>query len=171
MGLQIGEIITKKEISFSDLKGKTIAVDAFNAIYQFLTTIRQPDGTPLKDSSGNITSHLSGLFYRNMNLILEGVKLVYVFDGKPPDLKARTQENRREAKDEAKEKYERAKAEEDIEGMGKYSRGFVYLDEQKIAESKELLSAMGVAIIQAPSEGEAQASYIAEQKQVYAVAS
>ena len=50
MGLQIGEIIPKKEISFSDLKGKTIAVDAFNAIYQFLTTIRQPYGTPLKDS-------------------------------------------------------------------------------------------------------------------------
>ena len=71
MGLQIGEIICKREIQFSDLKGKIIAVDAFNAIYQFLTTIRQPDGTPLKDSKGNVTSHLSGLFYRNMNLVLQ----------------------------------------------------------------------------------------------------
>jgi len=171
MGLQIGEIITKKEIAFSDLKGKTIAVDAFNAIYQFLTTIRQPDGTPLKDSKGNITSHISGLFYRNMNLITEGVKLIYVFDGKAPELKGRTQENRREAKDEMKEKYEKAKAEEDIDGMGKYSRGFVYLDEQKIAESKELLSAMGIAIVQAPGEGEAQASQMAFENLVYAVAS
>jgi flap endonuclease-1 len=171
MGLQIGEIITKKEIAFSDLKGKTIAVDAFNAIYQFLTTIRQPDGTPLKDSSGNVTSHLSGLFYRNMNLILEGVKLIYVFDGKPPELKGRTQENRREIKDEMKEKYEKAKDEEDIEGMGKYARGFVYLDEQKIAESKELLLAMGVAVVQAPGEGEAQASYMAEKEMAYAAAS
>ena len=171
MGLQIGEIITKKEIQFSDLKGKTIAVDAFNAIYQFLTTIRQPDGTPLKDSSGNITSHLSGLFYRNMNLITEGVKLIYVFDGKPPELKNRTIEKRKEIKDEAKEMYERAKAEEDIEGMGKYSRGFVYLDEQKISESKELLTAMGIAVVQAPCEGEAQASYMAEQGMAYAVAS
>ena len=78
MGLQIGEIITKKEIQFKDLKGKTLAVDAFNAIYQFLTTIRQPDGTPLKDSKGNITSHISGLFYRNINLIQEGVKTVHI---------------------------------------------------------------------------------------------
>jgi len=171
MGLQIGDIITKKEIEFKDLKGKTIAVDAFNAIYQFLTTIRQPDGTPLKDSKGDVTSHLSGLFYRNMNLIHEGVKLVYVFDGEPPELKGRTIENRKEAKDEAREKYEKAKSEEDIEGMGKYARGFVFLDEKKILESKELLSAMGIAIIQAPGEGEAQASYLASEALVYAVAS
>lgn len=171
MGLQIGEIITKKEIQFSDLKGKTIAVDAFNAIYQFLTTIRQPDGTPLKDSKGNVTSHLSGLFYRNMNLIQEGVKLIYVFDGKAPELKNRTRELRIEVKEDMKRKYEEAKQMEDIEGMGKYSRADVYLDKQKIEESKELLSAMGVAILQAPGEGEAQASYLAKEKLVYAVAS
>jgi flap endonuclease-1 len=171
MGLQIGEIITKKEIQFSDLKGKTIAVDAFNAIYQFLTTIRQPDGTPLKDSRGNVTSHLSGLFYRNMNLINEGVKLIYVFDGKAPELKNRTKELRTEMKEEMKRKYEEAKQMEDIEGMGKYSRTDVYLDKQKIEESKELLSAMGIAILQAPGEGEAQASYLAKEKLVYAVAS
>ena len=171
MGLQIGEIINKKEIQFKDLKGKIIAVDAFNAIYQFLTTIRQPDGTPLKDSRGNVTSHLSGLFYRNMNLISEGVKLIYVFDGKPPELKTRTRELRTEMKEEMREKYKDALAREDIEAMGKYSKSDVHLDKQKIDESKELLSAMGVAIVQAPSEGEAQASYLAEQKIVYAVAS
>ena len=171
MGLQIGEIITKKEIQFNDLKGKTIAVDAFNAIYQFLTTIRQPDGTPLKDSKGNVTSHLSGLFYRNINLITEGVKLIYVFDGKAPELKSRTRELRTEIKEEMKRKYEEAKQMEDIEGMGKYAKADVYLDKQKIEESKELLSAMGIAILQAPGEGEAQASYLASEKIVYAVAS
>jgi flap endonuclease-1 len=169
--LQIGEIISKKEIQFSELKVKTIAVDAFNAIYQFLTTIRQPDGTPLKDSSGNITSHLSGIFYRNMNLILEGIKLIYVFDGEPPELKNKTHELRKEAKDEAREKYEEAKSHEDIEGMGKYARAIVHLDEQKIKESKELLEAMGIAIVQAPGEGEAQASFMSRQDGIYAVAS
>lgn len=171
MGLQISEIITKKEIQFKDLKGKTIAIDAFNAIYQFLTTIRQPDGTPLKDSSGNVTSHISGLFYRNMNLILEGVKLIYVFDGKAPELKNRTKELRMNAKEEARQKYKEAMEREDIEAMGKYAKSDVYLDEKKIAESKELLKAMGIAIVQAPGEGEAQASYLAEQKIVYAAAS
>ena len=171
MGLQIGDIISKREIELKDLKGKTLAVDAFNSIYQFLTTIRQPDGTPLKDSSGNVTSHLSGLFYRNMSLILEGVKLIYVFDGEAPELKEKTRENRRENRQLAKEKYEKAVKEEDVEAMGKYARSDVYLDEKKIKESKELLEAMGVAVVQAPGEGEAQASYIAEKGEAYAVSS
>lgn len=171
MGLQISEIITKKELDFKDLKGKTLAVDAFNAIYQFLTTIRQPDGTPLKDSKDNVTSHLSGLFYRNMNLILQGIKLIYVFDGEPPKLKGKTHEIRREAKEAAKEKYEDAKASENIEEMGKYSRSEVYLDEKKINESKELLEAMGIAVVQAPGEGEAQASLMSQNSDIYAVAS
>jgi len=171
MGLQISEIITKKELDFKDLKGKTLAVDAFNAIYQFLTTIRQPDGTPLKDSKGNVTSHISGLFYRNMNLILQGIKLIYVFDGEPPKLKGKTHEIRKEARDQAKEKYEKAVKDEDIESMGKYSRSEVYLDEQKIKESKELLEAMGIAIVQAPGEGEAQASLLSQNNGIYAVAS
>lgn len=171
MGLQIGDIISKKQIEFSDLKGKIIAVDAFNAIYQFLTTIRQPDGTPLKDSKGNITSHLSGLFYRNIKLITEGVKLIYVFDGEAPELKGATREKRLEAKKIAKEKYEKAVDEEDVESMGKYARSEVHLDEKKIKESKELLQAMGIAVVQAPGEGEAEASYLVEKGFGYAVAS
>ncbi len=171
MGLQISNIINKKEIQFSDLKGKVIAVDAFNTIYQFLTTIRQPDGTPLKDSKGKVTSHLSGLFYRNIKLILEGVKLIYVFDGEAPDLKSGTRERREEVKKDMKEKYEKAKSEEDIEGMGKYASFNVGLDDEKISESKELLEAMGIAVVQAPGEGEAQASHMVLNKQAYAVSS
>jgi len=171
MGLQIGDIISKREITFQELKGKTLAVDAFNAIYQFLTTIRQPDGTPLKNSMGDVTSHLSGLFYRNFKLILEGIKLIYVFDGEAPELKLKTREKRREVRKEAKEKYEKAVEEEDVEAMGKYARSDVSLDEQKIKESKELLEAMGIAVIQAPGEGEAQASFMAGKENIYAVSS
>src|SRR3989338_4948344 len=171
MGLQIGEIIPKKEILFSQLKGKIIAVDAFNAIYQFLTTIRQPDGTPLKDSNGNVTSHLSGLFYRNMSLILEGIRLIYVFDGETPLMKIKTIEKRMNAKQIAQEKYDKAVEDEDIESMGKYARSDNHLDKQKIQESKELLEAMGIAIVQAPGEGEAQASYLTKIGQAYAVSS
>ncbi len=171
MGLQIADIVPRKELEFSELKGKTLAVDAFNVIYQFLSTIRQPDGTPLMDSKKRITSHLSGLFYRNMSLILEGIKLIYVFDGKAPALKGRTQENRQEAKDIAAEKYEQAKDEEDTEAMGKYARQIVHLDKEKIEESKALLKAMGIAVIQAPGEGEAQASFICKNGDAYATAS
>ncbi len=171
MGLQIGDLVNRKEVNFADLKGKTVAVDAFNAIYQFLSSVRQPDGTPLMDSSGNITSHLSGLFYRNIALLVEGLNLIYVFDGEYHVLKGKTHEIRQAAKDSMAEKYEKALEDEDVEGMGKYSRGFMKLDTKMIAESKELLEAMGIAVIQAPGEGEMQAAELVKSGQAYAVAS
>ena len=171
MGLQIGNIVPRRAIDFSELKGKTLAVDAFNTIYQFLSTIRQPDGTPLMDKKKRVTSHLSGLFYRNINLLKDNIKLAYVFDGRTPRLKAGTQGKREQIKSEAFEKYEKARQEEDIESMGKYAKQFVSIDNEKIAESKELLEAMGIAVIQAPGEGEAEASFLATKKNVFAVAS
>ena len=170
MGLQISEIVPRKAIEFSELKGKTIAIDAYNTIYQFLSTIRQPDGTPLMDSKKRITSHLSGLFYRNVNLLTEGMKLIYVFDGKPPALKFGTNEIRSERKEEARENYEKAKSEEDVEGMGRYARQTVRLTAEIIADSKRLLEALGIAVVQSPSEGESQAAEIAK-KNAWAVGS
>ena len=171
MGLQIGDIVPRKDVKFEELRGKTIAVDAFNAIYQFLASIRQADGTPLMDSKKRITSHLSGLFYRNIALLSEGIKLIYVFDGEYHILKGRTHEKRQEAKDTAREKYLEAKDEEDIEGMSRYSRGFIKLDEEKIKESKELLEAMGISVVQAPGEGEMQCAHLVKEGEAYAIGS
>jgi flap endonuclease-1 len=172
MGLNIREIIPRREIEISDLRGKILCVDAFNTLYQFLSSIRQPDGTPLMDNKRRITSHLSGIFYRNIALLSEGMKLVYVFDGKAPDLKMKTWEKRGENRDIAKEKYEEAKQEEDLEGMKRYSSQLVRLNEEMIRESKELLEAMGIMVVQAPSEGEAEAAYLSKVKnEVYASAS
>src|SRR3989344_7866325 len=171
MGLSIRDIIPRKEIKIEDLKGKTVAVDAFNTLYQFLSTVRQPDGTPLMDSKKRITSHLSGLFYRNIALLSEGIKLIYVFDGEYNELKGKTHEKRQEAKDTAELKFRTALEEEDVEGMGKYAKALGKLDEEKIKESKELLQAMGIAVIQAPSEGEMQAALLVNWGDAYAVAS
>ncbi len=171
MGLQIGDIVPRREIKLEELKGKIVAIDAFNAIYQFLSSIRQPDGTPLMDSKQRVTSHLSGLFYRNIALMSEGISLAYVFDGEYHHLKGKTHEIRQEAKDIAKEKYLIARDEEDIEGMSKYSRGFIKLNKEMIEESKLLLEAMGVAVIQAPGEGEMQASHLVKIGEAYAVGS
>ena len=171
MGLNISDIIPKKEINVSDLKGKVIAIDAFNILYQFLTSIKQPDGTPLMDSKGNITSHLSGLFYRNINLLTEGIKPVYVFDGKPPKLKEAELKKRKENKLLAEGKFEAAKASGDKEGMEKYSGRFVKITDEIIKESKELLVAMGIPVIQAPGEGEAEAAALAETGKVWGSAS
>jgi flap endonuclease-1 len=171
MGLNIREIIPRDEIELSDLKGKMICVDAFNTLYQFLSTIRQVDGTPLMDRKKRITSHLSGIFYRNIALLEDGIKLVYVFDGIPPERKYRTFVKRGESRNVARERYETAKNEEDLEAMKRYSSQLVRLNEEMIRESKELLEAMGIAVVQAPGEGEAQAAHLAKREGIYASAS
>ena len=171
MGLNIKEIIPRKEIKLLDLKGKILCVDAFNILYQFLSSIRQIDGTPLMDRKQRITSHLSGILYRNIALLSEGIKLVYVFDGKSPELKRKTYKKREEGRDIAKEKYEQAKQVEDITAMKRYSSQLIRLNDEIIEESKELLKALGIAVVQAPAEGEAEAAYLARKKEVFAAAS
>ncbi|GBE19728.1 flap endonuclease-1 [archaeon BMS3Abin17] len=159
-------------MEISELNGKVVCIDAFNTLYQFLSTIRQADGTPLMDNKKRITSHLSGLFYRNISLLYDGLKMVYVFDGVPPELKGKTHEKRQETRDLAKERYEEAKKEEDISAMKRYSGQLARLDDEMIKESKELLQAMGIAVVQAPSEGEAECAYLSKIKEdVYAIAS
>ena len=171
MGVQISDILPRKTIEISDLKGKIVAIDAYNTLYQFLTTIRQPDGTPLMDKNKNITSHLSGLFYRNINLLQEGIQPVYVFDGIPPEMKRAEIEKRREAKKTAEQKYEEAKEKKDIEQMKKYSGRFVKITDEIIQQSKDLLEALGIPVIQAPAEGEAEAAVLARTEKVWAAAS
>jgi len=171
MGLNIREIIPRKEIEISDLKGKTICIDAFNTLYQFLSSIRQVDGTPLMDRKKRVTSHLSGIFYRNIALLESGIKLVYVFDGIPPESKFKTFRKREEGRDLARDRYETAKSEEDLEAMKRYSSQLIRLNDEMIRESKELLDAMGIGVIQAPGEGEAQAAHLAKRQGIFAAAS
>src|SRR6056297_2046246 len=172
MGLSIKDIVPRKEIETEDLNGKTVCVDAFNILYQFLSTIRQFDGTPLMDSKQRITSHLSGLFYRNISLLSHGIKLIYVFDGKAPKLKGKTHEERKEARETAKERYEEAKQHEDYEKMKSYSSQLIRLNDEMILESKKLLKAMGIQVVQAPSEGEAQAARMCRNnRDLYSVVS
>jgi len=171
MGVQISRILPKKEIEIMDLSGKVIAVDAFLWLHQFLSIIRQPDGTPLKDSKGRITSHLSGIFYRSAKLLEKNIKLVWVFDGKPPGFKALTTEERRVLKEEAHKKWKEALEKGDLREARKAAQATSFLTEEMIEESKNLLEHMGVSVIQAPSEGEAQCSYLCEKGLVYSVAS
>lgn len=171
MGLNIREIIPRREIEISELKGKTICIDAFNTLYQFLSSVRQVDGTPLMDRKKRVTSHLSGIFYRNISLLESGIKLIYVFDGIPPENKYKTFRKREEGRDTARERYEEAKSDEDLEAMKRYSSQLIRLNDEMIRESKELLEAMGIAVVQAPGEGEAQAAHMAKREGIYASAS
>jgi len=171
MGFKLADAIPKKEISFEDLAYKRIAIDASNMLYQFLTSIRQRDGTPLTNSEGKVTSHLVGLFSRIPNLMQKKIKLCFVFDGKSPLLKIKEKEEREHRKQIAEERLEKAREEEDEELMYKYSKQTVRLTEEVVNESKTLLKYLGLPVIQAPSEAEAQASYMCKKNDVWAVSS
>ena len=171
MGVDLGDLFKKEIISFKDLQNRIIVIDAHNVLHQFLSIIRQRDGTPLKDSKGQITSHLSGLFYRTANLIEAKIKPVYVFDGQPHLLKARTLEQRRERKEQAEKEWKEALEKGDLEKARIKAQQTSRVTDEIIQQSKELLDALGVPYIQAPSEGEAQASYIVKKGDAYAVGS
>jgi flap endonuclease-1 len=162
VGVVLTPIITKDVTELAELNGRTLAVDGNGELYQFLALIRLRDGTPLKDSKGRVTSHLSGLFYRTTRLMSEhALKLAFVFDGAPPVLKAREIEKRRAVK----KKYEQdhAAAIERGDLAEAYSKATMTskLTREMVAEARELLRLMGVPTVQAPSEGEAQAAHMA----------
>jgi len=160
MGVNLRNIADPKKIELEDLGGKTVAIDAFNTLYQFLSIIRGMTGELLRDNKGRVTSHLSGLFYRNMNLLETGLKLIYVFDGTPPKLKSLEIQRRREVKVAAGEMYKEALERKDFEAAKKYASATAYLDNQMVEESKRLLDLMGIPWIQAASEGEATAAHL-----------
>ncbi|MBN2052242.1 flap endonuclease-1 [Candidatus Woesearchaeota archaeon] len=163
MGLAITEILTSKEIRIEDLKNKTLAVDTYNLLYQFLSSIRQADGSLLQDSKGRVTSHLSGLFHRITKLMAYNIKFIFCFDGEVPELKHKERERRKEIKIDAQKKYEEAAKKEDLEEMKKFAARTSRLTPEMIEDAKELIKALGQCIVQAPSEGEAQASFIVEK--------
>ena len=174
MGVNLRDLIPEEAvetIELNQLRGKTLAIDAYNALYQFLSIIRQPNGTPLKDSKGRITSHLSGLFYRTVNFLEAGIKPVYVFDGTPPEIKELEIERRKKIKKEAAKRYEEALKKGDLEAARTYAQQTATLTEEMVNDAKRLLDALGIPWVQAPSEGEAQAAYMAIKGDVWATAS
>ncbi|OGS43640.1 MAG: flap endonuclease-1 [Euryarchaeota archaeon RBG_13_57_23] len=171
MGVDISDLVEGKKIALEDLSGRSIAIDAFNTLYQFLSMIRQPDGTPLMDRDGRVTSHLSGLFYRSAALLELGIRPAFVFDGKPPELKKKTLEERRAVKETAEREWKKAIEEGDLKkALSKASRTS-RLDSAMIEESLSLLDALGIPWIRAPSEGEAQMAHMVRKGDVWAGAS
>ena len=171
LGVDLSDLVSKKKTSLEVLSEKSIAVDAYNAMHQFLAIIRGATGEPLMDRQGRITSHLSGLLYRTANLAQKGIRLVYVFDGQPPALKEAELKRRMKVKDEAVAKYEEARKRGAIDEARKYAQMTSRLKDLMIDDAKRLLGLMGVPCVQAPSEGEAQAAHLAAKGDVWIAAS
>lgn len=171
MGVNLSGLTEPRNVELADLSGKTVAIDAYNTIYQFLSIIRQPDGYPLTDDKGRVTSHLSGLLYRTANLIEAGIEPVFVFDGKPHRLKSETLSGRRERREKAVEEWQKAVEEGDMKKAFSKAQQTSRMTDEIRDSSRDLLKLMGMPCVSAPSDGEAQGAYMCSKGDVWGAAS
>lgn len=171
MGVDLGDLFNQEKISFKDLHDRIIVIDAYNVIHQFLSSIRQRDGTPLKNAKGEITSHLTGLLHRTANMVEARIRPVYVFDGTPHPLKAKTLKERKKRKELAEREWKEALEKGDIKKARTKAQQTSRVTDEIIKQSKQLLDAIGIPYVQSPSEGEAQASYMVKKGDAYATGS
>ena len=171
MGVKLGGLVEARKFAITDLAGRKVAMDGHNILYQFLAIIRSRQGEPLRDREGRVTSHLSGLIYRNSNLMEAGLKVAYVFDGTPHQFKRKVVRARAQVRREAKARYEEAVKEGRVEEARRYAQRAATVGTDIVADAKRLLTLMGVPWVQAPGEGEAQSSYMARRGDVWGSAS
>ncbi|MCL2509461.1 MAG: flap endonuclease-1 [Methanomassiliicoccaceae archaeon] len=171
MGVNLSGLTEPRSVELTELEGKTVAIDAYNTIYQFLSIIRQPDGFPLCDKTGRVTSHLSGLLYRTSNLITQGIEPCFVFDGPPHELKKETLAGRKERREKAVTEWEVAVEEGDLKKAFSKAQQTSRMTPEIRESAKELITYLGLPIVYAPSDGEAQAAYMCAKGDVWASAS
>jgi flap endonuclease-1 len=172
MGVNLTPISVKRTLSLEELDGRRLAVDALGELYQFLALIRLPDGTPLADGRGHITSHLAGLFYRTTRLVAEHrLRLIFVFDGRPPALKRAEIERRREIRERYSREHAEAVAAGDLARAYSKSTMTSRMTGEMLDDARRLLDLLGIPWLVAPGEGEAQAAAMAARGEAWAAVS
>lgn len=157
------DLVIEKQID--EFKGKKIAIDISILLYQVVISVRN-SGADLTNKKGEITSHILGLFNKTIKLLGKGIIPVYVFDGKPPDIKRKVLDMRKNIRKKAAEKMAQAETEED---KIKYFKRSVVITKHQLDECRHMLDLMGVPYIDAPEEADSQCAWLAKQGMVDAV--
>ncbi len=172
MGVNLTPVVVRHATTLEALRGRTVAVDGNLELYQFLSIMRMRDGRPLMDAEGHVTSHLNGLIFRTTRLVSDySIRPVFVFDGPPPELKRGEIEKRRAARERAQREYEAARAAGEVATAWSKAVSSTRLTRAMVDDAKTLLGLLGIPWVQAPSEGEAQAAYLASRGDVWAASS
>lgn len=158
-----------KEQKFENYFGRKIAVDASMHIYSFLVVVGRQGDQLLTSEAGEVTSHLAGMFFRTVRMLEAGMKPVFVFEGKPPEMKKEELAKRFERRADANTDLEAAKEAGNTEDVEKYSKRTVRVTREHNEECKRLLRLMGVPVLDAPSEAEAQCAQLCKDGLVYGI--
>jgi flap endonuclease-1 len=156
--------IIKENVS-NNFYGKKIAIDISILIYQVVIAIRN-SGSDLTNNKGEITSHILGLFNKTLSFLEKGIIPIYVFDGRPPQLKQKTLNIRKQVRKKALQRLSEANNQED---KIKYLKRSVCISKEQINQCRELLTLMGIPYINAPEEADSELSYLCKENLVYAV--
>lgn len=164
-----------KETEKKSYVGRTIAFDASMALYAMLIQIRSsgPGGLApaqnLTAADGSVTSHIQGFFHRTIALMSKGIRPIYVFDGKPPDLKINELSKRKASKQDAAEKVKEAQenlekiksegeaappeaAQIALTELNKQAKRTTRVTSEHNEDVQKLLSLMGLPVVIAPGE-------------------
>ena len=175
MGVQgLSKLITEvapqavKKTNIKNYMGLKVAVDISTSLNQFLFASKS-ERNHIEDETTKETAHISGTFYRTIRMVNQGIRPVYVFDGRPPTMKLGVVEKRRQRLIDAEKALEKAKEFGNVEEIKKYSSRIVKVDESHIDDCKHLLNLMGIPYIQAPCEAEAQCAELVKGDKVFGV--
>ena len=156
-----------EDVSFDELDGSTVAVDAHNWLYRYLTTtVRFTSGDAYTTADGTEVANLIGIVQGLPKLLEAGLTPVFVFDGEPVEFKAEEIEERREARERREEQLAEAREVGDEVEIARLESQTQRLTDVIQETSRELLSLLDVPVVEAPREGEAQAAYMARQGDV-----
>lgn len=148
----------ERDIEQEKLKNKVIAIDISILLYQVVISTRSKCGVDHLSPTGEMSTHILGLFNKTLILLKKKIIPVYVFDGKPPELKKKTLNLRKDIRKKALEKLKTTK--DDKERI-KYLKRSVSINKKHLDECRELLDNLGIPYINAPQEADSQCAYLA----------
>ena len=151
-----------ESVPFGDLRGSVVAIDAHNWLYRYLTTtVRWTRDDVYTTAAGEEVPNLVGTVQGLAKLLENDLVPIFVFDGGVTELKAAEVERRCKQKETAEKREAEARERGDAIEAARMASRTQRLTAVILETTRELLGLLGVPVVEAPAEGEAQAAHMA----------
>jgi len=161
-GLFKTDLVQIEKCKIENLSGKIIIVDASFILNKYGIGIRS-SGKDVCNKDNKIVNHIYTINYFTTSLLRMNILPLFVFDGKPNDLKFNTILNRKKKKLSAEIKLNDTDIQSNKNDYTKWFKKSYKITKENIDECKQLLDCMGLNYIQAPQEADSQCALIAKK--------